>query len=103
MWQIPLKTLRVRLTKELLDLPFEITDYGKVIAVVSDKGLNIPVVEQVKGLNNGYKGLNNKHIEAKPKKLSSCNNKIKTDTPTGVRPWINPLANSALAPKKSGQ
>ena len=73
MRQIPLKTLRARLTEELKKLPFEITSYGHVLAVVNEKGLNLReakaekiATEMVKGLNNtenqtqkDIKGLNN--------------------------------------------
>lgn len=71
MRQIPLKTLRATLTKELLNLPFEITSYGKVVGVVLKKwkieveGLNQPV-KNTKGLNNKDKGLNNNKVVAPP-------------------------------------
>lgn len=50
MRQIPLKTLRARLTKELENLPFEITRNGEVVGIVS-KGLNQGVPKTPKGLN----------------------------------------------------
>ena len=59
MRQIGLKDIRARLTQELLDLPFEITKNGKVVAVVSGKGLNFIA----KGLNSDIKGLNNHKVE----------------------------------------
>lgn len=85
MRQIPLKTLRACITQELKNLPFEITSYGKVIALVSDKGLNIPVVETPKGLNNEDKGLNNSIKQDNPEKITNCNNKAKATIPTGGR------------------
>ena len=51
MRQILLKTLRARLTEELKSLPFEITSYGQVVAMVFKKGLNNSIAKS-KGLNN---------------------------------------------------
>lgn len=62
MRQITLKNIRATLTKELNNLPFEITKNGKVIAIVSEKGLNSPE----KGLNNNPKPSPNHTIQENP-------------------------------------
>jgi len=88
MRQVNIKELKKNLCKELQDLPFEITKYGRVVGVVGEKGSHL-----------GEKG---SHLDASPKKKVVTK---KHDYPVaGISkidtPWVNPLINSALAPKK---
>lgn len=93
MRQIPLKTLRATLTKELLDLPFEITSYGKVVGVVLKQwkiempGLNQSATEDTKGLNNKDKGLNDKVVIKKQKHYDTELHHTKYGT---VEEWFSP-------------
>jgi hypothetical protein len=72
MRQVNIKELKARLSKELLNLPFEITRYGRVIGVIGEKGSH-----------------NELKLE-KPKKLTTCNNNAKTTSHTGPVHYFNP-------------
>lgn len=78
MRQVNIKELKKNLSRELQDLPFEITKFGRVVGVVSEKGSH----------------LDNKKVVTTPKKKKKGSHKLIDN------PWVNPLTNTALAPKE---
>lgn len=66
MRQVTLKNIRANLTKELKDLPFEITKNGQVVAIVSGKRLKNPV-----------KNLDNKEIKDIEENITTYDNEEK--------------------------
>lgn len=92
MRQISIKQLNKHLSAELNDLPFEITRNGKVIGGVMPKGTYLMLKgtdkKPVESTDKG-KGTDNKVVTPKKRKPLVLVDK----------PWVNPLANSVLAPK----
>lgn len=101
MRQIPLKTLRATITKELKNLPFEITNYGQVVAVVLDKGLNNIPKNTQNELNNSHNvGDDVSVLKGKQTENITNNKRFKPKKAASSTGWVNPLSGSVLAPKK---
>ena len=101
MRQVNIKELKKNLSRELNDLPLEITKFGRVIGVICEKGSHLDDEKTEKGSykltgkgSHLTKTINEKLTEIIKKK--KVINKPKTTITTG---WINPLANTKLAPK----
>ncbi len=110
MRQISIKQLKSNLCKEILDLPFEVTRYGRVIGVMAEgshKYIDKVVtntnkaskstdksIKQAKGLHNPVNAAKEQIVEIIKKKQ-----KVVTKKTTSGTGWVNPLSNSVLAPK----
>lgn len=83
MRQVSIRTLRKELSTQLQDLPFEITKNGKIIGIMCTQ---------------------EDYIGDKVRKATSITKRSyegkTTSTTDGTQTWINPLTNSALAPKE---
>ena len=88
MRQITLKNIRASLTKELNNLPFEITKNGKVIAMVCENGLN--TLE--KGLNSNPKSSPNHVIDENPVEAAKVKLVDIVNKKTEVKPFESPPA-----------
>ncbi|MFH1562022.1 MAG: hypothetical protein ABIF11_01190 [Nitrospirota bacterium] len=95
MRQVNIKELKKNLSRELQDLPFEITKFGKVVGVVCEKGSHL---ENEKVVTTSQKGSHLKKIKVKLEKIVKERSTASTSSVTG-QGWINPLINTALAPK----
>lgn len=82
MRQISIKQLRSNMSKEMGNLPFEVTEHGKVIAVMCTKYGYTCHDSELIPLKGVHKGGN----EDKPRKTSNCNHNTKPASCTGGRP-----------------
>ena len=109
MRKINIKELKKNLSRELQDLPFEITKYGQVVAVMY-KGSHNSVKESFSSVENTVKGSHNDENKQNPVELVKSQlvgivkkkKKVTTNKAAismGTTPWVNPLSGSALAPK----
>lgn len=76
--QVNVKELKANLSRELQNLPFEVTKYGRVIANMAEGGYN-----------NGKKVVTpaeNGHNCQCSKNTTTCNDEQKATSPTGGRP-----------------
>lgn len=86
MRQVNIRTLRSELSTQLEDLPFEITKNGKTLAIVCTHSTNPLKEGKLQALDS---------ID-----ISEEYTQQKATIPMEEIPWVNPLAGSALAPKK---
>jgi len=90
MRQVNIKTLKAKLSQELLSLPLEITKNGKVIGVISEKGSHIEKEKPQKVVTTSKSGVH--RTEAiKEKLVEIIKKKRKVNLPessisTGGRP-----------------
>ena len=97
MRQINIKELKKNLSRELQDLPFEITKFGRVVGVVSEKGSHLEkVVTTPKKKKKGSHNVAEKVAAVMVKDLLRNGTYIHPEE----TPWVNPLSNTVLAPKK---
>ena len=94
MRQVNIKELKKNLSRELQDLPFEITKFGRVVGVVCEKGnhfdsekIEITSKEEKKG-SHLMKDVKEKLTEITKKKKSSNNSE--TTSHTGPVHYFNP-------------
>ena len=80
MRQVNIKTLKAKLSKELLNLPLEITKNGKVIGVILEKGGHFEE-KQSKEVVTSPKGMARNTEEAKEKLTAIIEKKQSTDKP----------------------
>lgn len=111
MREVNIRQLKAKLSAELKYLPFAVTNNGRIIGYMVTDCSHNDSGNVVTGSNNSDKCSHNGKsvhnlVKAAKEQLSNITkekNKVTTSKaaiPTGVRPWINPLVDSALAPKK---